>query len=95
MKFTNGLKMIAFKVIILVALIQLLYRTEKTFLCSGIYSCVLFLFSLIFGLDFLYAILNAVFGFIFSSIYFWLLDYFSEGPKHWMIMIFGLLIGLV
>jgi len=84
-----------FKVIFLVALIQLLYKTDKPILCSGIYAGLIFIFSLVFGAGFLGAVITTAIGFVLASIYFWLLSEFSDGSLHWGILIGGLLIGLV
>ncbi len=84
-----------FKVIFLVLLIQLLYKSDKPFLCSGLYAGILFVFSLVFGAGFIGALITAAIGFVLASIYFWLLNEFSDGALHWGILIGGLLIGLV
>jgi len=84
-----------FKIIFLVGLIQLLYKSEKPFLCSGIYAGLVLVLSLVLGAGVIGALITAVIGFVLASIYFWLLNEFSDGPLHWGILIGGLLIGLV
>lgn len=84
-----------FKIIFLVGLIQLLYKSEKPFLCSGIYAGLIFVFSLALGSGLVAALITTVIGFVLASAYFWLLNEFSDGPLHWGILIGGLLIGLV
>ena len=84
-----------FKIVFLVGLIQLLYKSEKPFLCSGIYAGLVLILSLALGAGVIGALITAVIGFVLASIYFWLLNEFSDGPLHWGILVGGLLIGLV
>jgi hypothetical protein len=84
-----------FKVIFLVALIQLLYKSGKPFLCSGIYAGLVFAFSLVFGAGVIGVLITTAISFVLASVYFWLLNEFSDGALHWAILIGGLLIGLV
>ena len=84
------------RILLLVFLIRLLIMTEEPFLCSGIYTAVVFVFGLILGQPLGGIIINCIIVMALASLYFWLLDYFSEsGMLWWLIMIFGLVIGLV
>lgn len=84
-----------FKILILIALLQLLYKTENPFLCSGIYAAVVLVSGLIFGGSLLSMLGLSVLVFALATLYFWLLNEFKDGALHWGIMIGGLLLGLV
>lgn len=86
---------ILFKILILIGLLQLLYRTEKPFMCSGIYSGIIFFGSLLLGAGLTDTLVGTAIVFVLSSVYFWLLNEFKDGILHWGIMIGGMLIGLV
>lgn len=81
--------------LILIALVQILIETNKPFLCSGIYAAVATLFALFLGRGLVGATLAGGLAFLFSSLYFWLLDYFDGSIWWWIIVIGGLVIGLV
>jgi hypothetical protein len=83
------------KIVILVALLQLLKVTGKPFYCSVIYAAILFLFGFIFGESITDTLLAAAIGFVLSTAYFYLLHTFSDSGFYWFILIFGLLIGLI
>ena len=83
------------KIVILIALLKLLDITGKPLLCSGIYTGMILAFSTVTGGPFLAVIISTVLGFVLSTAYFALLDYFNESGYYWIIMIVGLLIGLV
>ena len=88
--------MLFIKVIILVGLIRLLLVTEQPFLCSGIYAGLGFVLSLASGYPFPAVLLGTAISFALASLYFWLLNRFTEaGLIWWVILIGGLLIGLV
>lgn len=82
-----------FKVIILLGLVQLLYRIEKPFVCSGIYAGVTLVFAFMFGFNLVLIAIATLISFVLSSLYFWLLNYFKHGIAHWVILIIGLPIG--
>ncbi len=83
------------KIIMLVALLQLLAATDKPFLCSGIYTVIVFVFSLITGLAIIEVLIICAISFSLASLYFWLLDRFRESMAYWGILVVGLLIGMV
>lgn len=83
------------KIIVLVALLKLLIATDKPFLCSGIYTGIVFIFSLIVGAPIVEIIIFCAISFALASLYFWLLDRFRESAAYWGILIVGLLIGMV
>lgn len=82
-------------VIILLCLLQLLRVTGKPFLCSGIYVGFYFVFGLIVGEPFLIHLLLSSIGFVWSSVYFYLLDRYSDSHWYWLILLVGLLIGTI
>ena len=83
------------KIFILIGLLKLLDVTGKPFLCSGIYGCLVFVFSLMFGTGITEALLITAISTALAALYFWLLDYFNDGFAYWGILVGGLLIGLV
>ena len=83
------------KIFILLGLIKLLDATNQPFLCSGIYTGILFILGLISEPPFLSLIIGCIIAFGLSSLYFWLLDRFQGSIIWWIIFIGGLLIGLV
>ena len=84
------------RIILLIFLIRLLIMTEKPFLCSGVYTVTAFVFGLFFGQLFGSIVTTCVIVMALASLYFWLLDYFSESDMlWWLILIFGFAIGLV
>lgn len=82
------------KLIILVALIQLLFATNKPLLCSGIYTGVGFIFGLVSGSSLLFILNAMVIQFSLASLYFWLL-YRIKGVLWWIVCIGGMAIGFV
>lgn len=83
------------KIIVLVALLKLLTITENPILCSSIYTGIALFFGLIFGTPITTLAVGVIMAFALSSLYFFLLNRFSDGWQYWVIMICGLLIGLV
>lgn len=83
------------KLIFLFALVQLLYKTEKPFLCSGVYTGIVFFIGVMTGVGLVNMLIVAGILFTLASIYFWLLNEFKEGLVHWGIMLGGLVIGLI
>lgn len=84
------------RIVFLGALVKILLETEKPFLCSGIYAFIGFLFRLIVGIPLLNTLISTAISFALASLYFWLLNRFSEsGWLFWLILIFGLAIGIV
>lgn len=83
------------KLIFLFALVQLLYKTEKPFLCSGVYTGIVFFIGVMTGVGLVNMAIVAGILFTLASIYFWLLNEFKEGLAHWGIMLGGLVIGLI
>lgn len=71
------------KINILAALIRLLIVKHKPLLCAGLYTGVMFLFSLLFGNPFLVVLLVTVINFALSLLYFWLLERFYESGIIW------------
>ena len=86
--------MLIFKVLILVALLKLLINTERPSLCAGIYTAIVLLFNLMFGLGFIASIVGAAISGVLALIYFWLLNHFRETAIFWLVLILGLAIGL-
>ncbi|MEZ7279788.1 hypothetical protein [Pseudoalteromonas sp. 68 DY56-GL68] len=87
--------MLIFKILILVALLKLLINTERPSLCAGIYTAIVLLFNLMFGLGFITSIVGAVISGVLALIYFWLLNHFRDTAIFWLVLILGLAIGLV
>ena len=87
--------MLIFKILILVALLKLLINTERPSLCAGIYTAIVLLFNLMFGLGFITSIVGAAISGVLALIYFWLLNHFRETAIFWLVLILGLAIGLV
>ena len=84
------------KIALLVVLTRILSVTKKPFLCSGIYTGIIVLFSILYSLPILGTLLVAAIVMATSSLYFWLLNRFSDNlPAYWTILIVGLAIGLV
>ncbi len=85
------------KILILIGLTRLLSATNKSLLCSGIYTGIVIFFSLL-GEDiaFLEILVGGAIVFLMSSIYFWLLNRFEDNmPIYFLVLAVGLLIGLV
>ena len=91
----NVIKNKMIKIVILLGLLQLLRVTGKPILCSSIYAVLIFIFGLLFGGPFTDVLLFTAIGFILSTVYFYLLDMFSDSGFYWLILIVGLLIGLI
>ncbi|MCF7501851.1 MULTISPECIES: hypothetical protein [unclassified Pseudoalteromonas] len=87
--------MLIFKILILVALLKLLINTERPSLCAGIYTAIVLLFNLMFGLGFITSIVGAAISGVLALIYFWLLNHFRDTAIFWLVLILGLAIGLV
>ncbi|RZF90965.1 hypothetical protein EXT42_16195 [Pseudoalteromonas sp. CO302Y] len=87
--------MLIFKILILVALLKLLINTERPSLCAGIYTAIVLLFNLMFGLGFITSIVGAAISGVLALIYFWLLNHFRGTAIFWLVLILGLAIGLV
>jgi hypothetical protein len=83
------------RVLVLIALIQILIQTNRPFLCSGIYAVVAALGALFTGHGIFAVVLGGAIAFALSSVYFWLLDRFDGGFWWWIILVGGLVIGLV
>lgn len=83
------------KIIILVALLQILRVTGKPIYCSAIYASIIFIFSLILGESITAVLLGTTIGFVLSTVYFYLLDRFNDSGFYWPILIVGLFIGLI
>ncbi len=87
------------KIIVLVALIRLLIATDKPLLCAGLYTFVGFALGLlaVFGgqASILALVIATAICFGLSALYFWLLYRIGEGALWWVVLIFGLAIGLV
>lgn len=75
-------------------MVRLLVIYDKPFLCSGIYTVSVCLLGLAFVGPVPKVFLSAALAFVLSSIYFWLLDYFSEGIFWWLILPCGILVSL-
>ena len=84
-----------FNILFLCSLLRLLISTDQPFLCSGLYAGGLFVLGLVFGGPFVPLLIVLAIRFALSSLYFWLLDRFSEGILWWVIMILGLPLVLV
>lgn len=87
--------MIVTKIIILIVLLKLLIASDKPFLCSGIYTGIVFILYLIVGYSIIEIIILCTISFALASLYFWLLDTFRDSAAYWGILIVGLLIGVV
>lgn len=83
---------ILIELLLLVALMQLLLKTEKPGLCTVVYSLAMFLSSLIFGASLadsaIYTAISAVLAFI----WFWLLDRTRYTFGYWVILVIGLVL---
>lgn len=84
-----------FKILLLVGLLQLLYRTENPFLCSGIYGVAALLLGFMFGGQIVSVLIMSLIAFGLATAYFWLLNEYRDGAAHWGIMIGGLVIGII
>ena len=83
------------KIIILLALLQLLRITGKPIVCSGIYAALVFLMGFFMNNPLFDVLLFTAIGFVLSTVYFYLLHMFSESVFYWLILVVGLVIGLV
>ncbi len=81
--------------LILVALVQLLVRTEKPELCAAIYTALMLIFGLAFGSSILNILISTVISGILSYIYFWLLSKTLNTTNFWIVLVVGLVIGFV
>ena len=82
-------------ILFLCSLLRLLISTDQPFLCSSLYAGGLFLLGLVLGGPFVPLLIALGIRFALSSLYFWLLDRFSEGILWWVIMILGVPLVLV
>jgi len=85
------------KILLLLGLARLLSIINKPLLCSGIYTGMGILFSLLGKkLIFFDLLIGAVVTFVLSSIYFWLLDRFALNlGAYFVVLVGGLFICLV
>lgn len=82
--------MIIIEIFIVIALVRLLIATDKPFLCSGIYGVVICLLGMAFAGPTASVFISGAIAFALGSLYFWLLDRFSEGIIWWVIMLVGM-----
>ena len=87
--------MIAFRLLVLIALVRLLIVTHKPLVCSTIYAVLVVLSGLLFGGQATAILVSGLIGFVTSTIYFWLLNRFDSSFIWWIILVAGALIGLV
>ena len=81
---------------ILFGLIWLLVRTEKPFLCSGIYTGAHVLFSFLLEVPFTVMLFHGMIALALSSLYFWLLSRIQMGHAIWWVVLCGgIVIGMV
>ena len=83
------------KIILLLALLQLLRITGKPIVCSGIYAGLILIMGFFMGMPLSDVLLSTSIGLVLSTIYFYLLHMFSESGFYWLILIGGLIVGLV
>jgi hypothetical protein len=82
--------------LILYGLVLLLVRTEKPFLCSGIYTGVHIFFSILLGANLLSILVLGAIAFLLASLYFWLLSRIQTGhPLWWIVLVGGIILGAV
>ena len=74
---------------------QLLLRTERPDLCTGIYAVIVFVFSLMSGAGLIGALITTVISGVLAFIYFWLLDRYRDTTTFWIIFAVGLLLGVI
>lgn len=85
-----------FKILLLVGLTRFLVATPRPFLCSGIYTVVVSSMFLLLGVPLLNTLIAAAIIAATSSLYFWLLNYFSDSlVVYFAVLFLGLAIGLV
>ncbi|RPA51307.1 hypothetical protein EGC79_09325 [Shewanella vesiculosa] len=87
--------MIAFKILLLIGLMQLLLKTESPGLCASIYAAIVFIFSLIVDVGFIDVIIGTAVSGVLAFIYFWLLDRFRDTFTFWIIFVVGLVLGVI
>lgn len=87
--------MIAFKILLLIGLMQLLLKTERPGLCAGIYAAIVFIFSLIVDVSFIDVIIGTAVSGVLAFIYFWLLYRFRDTFTFWIIFVVGLVLGVI
>ena len=83
------------KIFIVIALVRLLVATDQPFLCSGIYAVIVCIFGMAFAGPTSAVFVGAAIAFVLASLYFWLLDRYSEGIIWWVIMLAGMFIVLL
>ena len=83
------------KIILLLALLQLLRITGKPIVCSGIYAGLILIMGFFMGNPFFDVLLSTAIGFVLSTVYFYLLHLFSESGFYWLILVVGLAVGLL
>ncbi len=77
------------KFVIIAALVRLLIMTDNPWLCSGIYTAIIFILSLISGAALVPALIATAITFVIVSIYFLLLNRFETGSAIWWIIGIG------
>jgi hypothetical protein len=84
------------KILLLTALIRLLIITHKPMMCAVLYTMVVGVSYLLLGSSMSMLTIGIAFVFVFSLIYFWLLERFEDsGITWWFIMLGGILLGFV
>ena len=79
-----------FRIIILVALTQLLSLTDRPFLCTGLYAAFVIVFGLFTGVSISVIAISGGISIAVLGLYFWLLDRFHSGLLHWIIFLLGI-----
>ena len=84
-------------VLVLIALIKLLLASHSPKLCAGLYvvAVVIINLSVSISFDIINLLFTASIAFIFSYIYFWLLDRFEGSGWWWGILVGGIIFGAV
>jgi len=84
-------------VLVLIALIKLLLASHSPKLCAGLYTitAVIINLSVNTSFDVVNFFIIAVIAFIFSYIYFWLLDRFEGSGWWWAILVGGIILGAI
>lgn len=84
-------------ILVLIALIKLLLASHSPKLCAGLYAITVVIINLSVSTSFDIANFSiiALIAFIFSYIYFWLLDKFEESGWWWGVLVGGIVVGVI
>lgn len=77
------------KIIVLIAIIGLVYQTRKPLHCAIFYTVIMTAYSMMYDWDFTGLVIFGAITFAITFAFLWLLDRFSWGILHFVILLVG------